>query len=104
VSETIDSSSFGGDYISLVLDEMDNAHVCYIDTDGPYHLTYAHLSGNDWIIKIVDDSDGVGEYCSLKLDGNGSAHFSYYDQPSGDLKYAYLPAYRVYLPLAMRNY
>ncbi len=37
--------------------------------------------------------ENAGEYCQIKVDGKGGVHITAYDNQSGDLRYAYLPAY-----------
>ena len=98
-----------GSYPSLALDTADNPHISYYGWYGfnKGDLKYARWTGSAWDIQTVDSSGGLGSigwYTSLALDAPGNPHISYYAWTNGDLKYAYISTYRVYLPVVFRNY
>jgi hypothetical protein len=101
--ETVDSVGDVGRFTSLALDSNDNSYVSYYDATND-DLKLAYSNGTAWFIQTVDSGGDVGQSSSLALDGDGCPHISYYDATNGDLKYARLPAYRIYLPLILKNY
>jgi len=98
-------ASSGGGATSLELDQAGMPCISYYDANrDEYDLELARFDGRVWIIQKVDSEGDVGQYSSLALDPMGCPHISYYDATHGDLKYAYIPPYHVYLPLVMHDY
>lgn len=75
-----------GTYISLVVDDEDEAHIAYSDGGSLKHI---YQVGSGWTIETVDSAGTVGGYPSLVLDSSGNLHVSYHDATNDDLKYAY---------------
>jgi len=98
------SLSYLGKPNSLALDNSDNPYISYYDHHPNYDLKLAHFNGTVWITQTVDSGGWVGQYSSLALDQAGCPHISYYDATNGDLKYAYLPVFKIYLPIITKNY
>jgi hypothetical protein len=105
LSETVDSEGDLGRFgTSLALDNRDNLYISYFRDDTHGDLKLARFDGTFWIIQTVDSEGDVGQYSSLALDQDGCPHISYYDATNGDLKYAYLPVFKIYLPIITKNH
>jgi len=105
LSETVDSEGDLGRFgTSLALDNRDNPYISYFRDDTHGDLKLARFDGTVWIIQTVDSEGWVGMDSSLALDQDGCPHISYYDATNGDLKYAYLPVFKIYLPIITKNH
>lgn len=71
--------------------QSDNATTNTTGTAGK-DANYRGLNRVNWTGEKTIFED-AGEYCQVKVDGNGGVHIAAYDNQSGDLRYAYLPAY-----------
>jgi hypothetical protein len=92
--DSVDSSMYHEEALSLVLDDGDRVHLAYISTTfNPTLLTpglhddlkYAHEASLGWDVHTV--AGNAGSSCSIVLDGAGYPHISYYGD--GVLTYAY---------------
>jgi len=79
---TVDSVDVGSS-ASLVLDDRDDAHICY-ELSG---LKYAKGPRSSWMIEEVDTNAGRG-HSSIALDMIGRPHLSYFRDVTRDLVYA----------------
>jgi hypothetical protein len=106
VTETVDGEPVAGP--SIAVDASGTLHVAYCDVrplppNGPGEgLKYARRTESGWVVTIVDRVE-CGS-ASLALDPFGHPSISYYDTGHGHLKYAYLPHYRLYVPLVEKGY
>jgi hypothetical protein len=76
-----------GQYVSLVLDAGEVAHLAYFD-DTNMHLRYAFFDGMGFDTQEVDGDGHVGRYLSMVLDDGDYPHIAYYAGINRYLKYA----------------
>ncbi|MHA1271113.1 MAG: Ser-Thr-rich GPI-anchored membrane family protein [Candidatus Helarchaeota archaeon] len=73
---------------SIVIDSLDNPHICYYNKSGD-KLEYVHWESGHWNFEEIDPlNDSVGIYVSLAVDSTNKPHIAYYDALNKDLKYA----------------
>jgi hypothetical protein len=83
---TIPDTGNAGTHLSLDLNTLSRAHICYYE-QALGELRYAYNHGLNWIVQVVDDSGDAGQYCDIALDSADNPHFSYLSA-DGYLMYA----------------
>ena len=86
--ETVDVAVDPAQYISMVLDSQNHAHISYYDYDNT-DLKYATDMTGSWINTAVDTDDDTGTFTSILTDGQDDSHISYYNGSDHSLRYAY---------------
>jgi len=77
-----------GHYLSIAVDNNDDAHITSYEFGGSLIYT-TDLLDHDPIIETVDDEQNVGRDTSIEIDDADHPHISYLDVTNGNLKYAY---------------
>jgi len=91
--ETVDSSSFAGDYTSISLDHNNRPHISYMED---WKIKYAFYIGTHWQIETLGSTGNyMDNSTSLVLDSNGNPHICYPFHYESDyqLKYVYHDGY-----------
>lgn len=75
-TETIDSTGQVGDMPSLAIDESNNLHIIYCNTDN-YELKYASNSSGTWTKDIIDNITTGWAQTDIAIDSSGVIHVIY---------------------------
>ena len=77
--------------------DASTALIAYNDTSGSGQLLFRYNESPDnsgtWSTGISVENFISAEYIDMAVDSSDRIHLAYYDSYSGDLKYAYIPAY-----------
>jgi hypothetical protein len=77
--EIVDSTGIeNGIYRSLAIDQYDNPHIVYYNSDF-YDLKYAYKNGNVWDISVIDSIRVSGISCDIAFDSNNTPHVCFQD-------------------------
>lgn len=83
----VDTVGSCGDYISIVMDSLDHAHIAYYETN-THDLRYAKWNGTVWNTEVVDETLQVGRFNAIDIDSNDYPHISYWEHTTQALRYA----------------
>jgi len=72
--ETVDNSDFTGFDNSIVVDNLENVHISYVDWDSEDMMYAKRPAGGGWTLEAVEYG---GEFTSIAVDSSGFPHIAY---------------------------